>query len=161
MTHTLSCLVALACWQFLDQLVTTFLEPVQVKERTWANREGAGSLPEPEPWPGCDVVRRPCTQLGKPCRPRQTGWGTRCTVPTTHRRLEELPGPLWGGAGGLSAPSAPGVLRELAAARSGKEQHVLARVPTLTSRVSFLWQGRPRRRLCLCRDPLVIPNYRS
>lgn len=52
MTHTLSCVSALACWPFLDQLITTFLEPVQVKERSLANRERVGSLPEPEPKPG-------------------------------------------------------------------------------------------------------------
>lgn len=102
MTHTLSCVSALACWQFLDQLVTTFLEPVQVKERSLANRKGVGvGLPEPEPKPG-PVMWSGChaPSLTGPANPGQTGQGT-------HRwRLGELLGRLQGGAGWVSAPSA-------------------------------------------------------
>ena len=80
MTHTPSCVSALACWPFLDQLVTTFLEPVQVKERNLANREGVGGLPEPEPklgpvmWSGHHVpARQAPPTLGRQARAHITG----------------------------------------------------------------------------------------
>lgn len=108
MTHMLSCFLALACWQFLDQLVTTFLEPVQVKERSWVSREGAGSLPEPEAqprpmmWSGC---RAP--SLASPASPGQTGQGTHLAVPTGAWKSSRVPCRV--GLAGLAAPSAPWV----------------------------------------------------
>lgn len=75
MTHTLSCVSAFACWQFLDQLVTTFLEPLQVKERSLANREEVGGLPEPEPKPGPVMWSGRCapSSAGLPTLGRQAG----------------------------------------------------------------------------------------
>lgn len=117
MTHTLSCVSAFACWQFLHQLVTTFLEPVQVKERSLANREGGGGLPEPEPKPG-PVMWSGCCALNSagPASPGQTGQGTH------RRRLGELLGPLQGGAGWvIRSLCCPGVvLWEVEAARERK-----------------------------------------
>ena len=91
---------------------------MQVKEGSLANREGAGgSLPDPklEPgpvmWSGCCVP-----SLAGPTNTGPTAQGTH------HRRLGELLGPLQGGAGWVSAPSATmgGVLCEVEAAREGK-----------------------------------------
>ena len=94
MTHTLSCVSAFACWQFLDQLITAFLEPVQVKERSLANREGVGGLAEPEPEPEPVMWSRRCAPNSAGlANPGQTGQGTH------RRRLGKLLGPLQGGAG--------------------------------------------------------------
>lgn len=116
MTHTLSCVSAFACWQFLDLLVTTFLEPVQVKERSLANREGVGGLPEPEPQPWPVMWSGRCApNLAGPASPGQTGQGT-----------PQAPGALLAacraGLAGLAAPGAAlgVVLREVEAAGEGK-----------------------------------------
>lgn len=117
MTHTLSCVSAFAFWQFLDQLVTTFLEPVQVKERSLANREGVGGLSEPEPEPGPMMWSGHCApRLAGPANPGQTGQGT------YRRRLGELLGPLQGGAGWIVCSHCchGGVLCEVEEAREGK-----------------------------------------
>lgn len=121
MTHTLSCVSAFACWQFLDQLVTTFLEPLQVKERSLANREEVGGLPEPEPKPGPVMWSGRCAPSSAgPANPGQTGRGTH------RRRLGGLLGPLRGGAGWVICSQCchGGVLREVEATRKGKQQSV-------------------------------------
>lgn len=107
-SHTLSCVSALARWQFLDPLVTTVLEPVQVKEGTSANREGVGGgLPEPEPeHRACDVVRTLCTQLGRPCQPLAGRPGHTPLAPAS------TPGsPVGWGWLGLCSPCCPGDVR--------------------------------------------------
>lgn len=114
-SHTFMCLspcpLAVA-----GPLVTTVLEPVQVKERTLANREGVGGgLPEPEPEPrACDVVRRLCTQLGRPCQPLADRPGHTPLAPA------RAPGsPVGWGWLGLCSPCCPADVR-WKTAREGK-----------------------------------------
>lgn len=138
MTHTLSCFSAFACWQLLDQLITTFLEPVQVKERSLANREGVGGLAEPEPEPEPVMWSGRCApDSAGLANPGQTGQGTH------RRRLGELLGPGQGGAGWVAAPCAARglVLCEVEAARKGKTAvlgKLLQTRGSVTSCASFL-----------------------
>lgn len=116
MTHTLSCVSAFACWQFLDPLVTTFLEPVQVKERSFANRERVGGLPEPEPepWPVMWSGRCAPNLAGPPALGRQAR--------AHRRRLGALLAPCRARLAGSAAPGAAlgVVLRVVEAAEEGK-----------------------------------------
>lgn len=99
MTHTLSCVSALGCWQFLDQRVNHFSEANGGKGPELSKQGRVGGLPEPESDPQFVPVMwlRHCTPSSVgPANRGQTGQGTHHLVVAG---AWNAPGSLQGGAG--------------------------------------------------------------